>query len=75
MQPLKAKNVSSKTRLRIISSKVRRRKTGEWPGNAAFAPALEKATDPVAARLAGGGDPEDADAGKPDCYGFVTSTP
>jgi len=75
MQPLKAKNVSSKTRLRIISSKVRRRKTGEWPGNAAFAPALGKATDPVTPRLAGGSVFKIANAGKPDCYGFVTSTP
>src|ERR1700712_3046266 len=44
MQPLNASRASSKTRLRMFISKVRRRKTGEWPVNAAFAPCrtLEK---------------------------------
>jgi hypothetical protein len=29
------------------------------------------AANPVAARLAGGGVRKSADAGKPDCYGYV----
>jgi hypothetical protein len=52
MQPLNAKNVSSKIRLRIISSKVRRQKTGEWPDNAAFAPCLEEMKRTVEISLA-----------------------